>query len=32
VREQGDAVWLTLDDARTHFFDRRSGRALRNLA
>jgi multiple sugar transport system ATP-binding protein len=25
---QGDPVWLTLDDARTHFFDRRSGLAL----
>jgi len=29
VREQGDAVWLALDDVRTHFFDKRSGLALR---
>ena len=29
VRAHGDAVWLTLDDARIHFFDRRSGRRLR---
>jgi multiple sugar transport system ATP-binding protein len=29
VREQGDTVWLTLDDARTHFFDKRSGLSLR---
>jgi multiple sugar transport system ATP-binding protein len=29
VRAQGDAVWLSLDDARSHFFDKRSGLALR---
>jgi multiple sugar transport system ATP-binding protein len=29
VRAQGDAVWLSLDDARTHFFDKRNGLALR---
>ena len=29
VRAQGDAVWLTLDDARTHFFDKHSGMLLR---
>jgi multiple sugar transport system ATP-binding protein len=28
VRAQGDAVWLSLDDARTHFFDKRSGALL----
>ncbi len=32
VRAQGDAVWLTLDDARTHFFDKRSGLLLRASA
>ncbi len=29
VRAQGDSVWLTLDDARTHFFDKRNGLRLR---
>jgi multiple sugar transport system ATP-binding protein len=29
VRSQGQAVWLDLDGARTHFFDKRSGRSLR---
>jgi len=29
VRAQGEPVWLTLDDARSHFFDKRSGAALR---
>ena len=28
VRAQGDPVWLTLDDARTHFFSRKSGQRL----
>ena len=28
VRAQGDAVWIKLDDARTHFFDKRSGLRL----
>jgi multiple sugar transport system ATP-binding protein len=28
VRTQGDAVWIRLDPARTHFFDKRSGRRL----
>lgn len=32
VRKQGEPVWLTLDDARTHFFDKRSGMALRAAA
>ena len=32
VRAQGDAVWLTLDDARTHFFDKRSGERVRLAA
>ncbi len=32
VRAQGDAVWLTLDDARTHFFDKRSGHRVRPAA
>ncbi len=32
VRAQGDAVWLGLDGARTHFFDKRSGRSLRDQA
>ncbi len=32
VRAQGDAVWLGLDGARTHFFDKRSGRSLRTVA
>ena len=32
VRAQGDPVWLALDDARTHFFDKRSGRLLRAAA
>ncbi len=29
VRAQGEPVWLTLDDARTHFFDKRDGLRLR---
>jgi len=29
VRKQGEPVWLTLDDARCHYFDKRSGAALR---
>ena len=29
VSAQGDPVWLSLDDARTHFFDKRSGLLLR---
>ena len=32
VRAQGDPVWLSLDDARTHFFDKRSGQSLRAAA
>jgi len=32
VRAQGDPVWLSLDDARTHFFDKRSGQSLRASA
>jgi len=28
VRAQGDAVWIKLDGARTHFFDKRSGLRL----
>ena len=28
VRAQGDAVWIKLDRARTHFFDKTSGRRL----
>ena len=28
VRAQGDPVWLKLDEARTHFFDKRSGLRL----
>jgi multiple sugar transport system ATP-binding protein len=32
VRSQGQAVWLGLDGARTHFFDKRSGRSLRAAA
>ncbi len=32
VRAQGDSVWLGLDGARTHFFDKRSGRSLRTSA
>jgi len=28
VRSQGQPVWLGLDGARTHFFDKRSGRSL----
>lgn len=28
VSAQGDAVWIKLDPARTHFFDRTSGRRL----
>jgi multiple sugar transport system ATP-binding protein len=29
VRAQGEPVWLSLDDARTHFFNKRSGGLLR---
>ncbi|MEP7294651.1 MAG: ABC transporter ATP-binding protein [Burkholderiales bacterium] len=29
VQRQGDAVWVALDDARTHFFDKQSGKLLR---
>jgi len=29
VRSQGQQVWLGLDGTRTHFFDKRSGRSLR---
>jgi multiple sugar transport system ATP-binding protein len=32
VRAQGDPVWLSLDDARTHFFSKRSGQLLRAAA
>jgi multiple sugar transport system ATP-binding protein len=32
VRAQGDPVWLSLDDARTHFFNKRSGLLLRAAA
>jgi multiple sugar transport system ATP-binding protein len=32
VRAPGDAVWLGLDGARTHLFDKRSGRSLRQGA
>jgi len=32
VRAQGDPVWLLLDDARTHFFNKRSGQLLRAAA
>jgi multiple sugar transport system ATP-binding protein len=32
VRAQGDPVWLSLDDARTHFFNKRSGLLLRPVA
>ena len=32
VRAQGDPVWLSLDDARTHFFNKRSGQLLRAAA
>jgi multiple sugar transport system ATP-binding protein len=32
VRAQGDPVWLSLDDARTHFFSKRSGQSLRAAA
>jgi len=32
VRAQGDPVWLSLDDARTHFFNKRSGELLRAAA
>ena len=32
VQRQGEPVWITLDDARTHFFDKRSGLALRAAA
>jgi len=28
VGAQGDAVWIRLDHARTHFFDKTSGRRL----
>ncbi|MBI3370113.1 MAG: TOBE domain-containing protein, partial [Burkholderiales bacterium] len=32
VRSQGEPVWLSLDDARTHFFNKRSGQLLRVAA
>ena len=32
VRAQGEPVWLSLDDARTHFFNKRSGQLLRVTA
>jgi multiple sugar transport system ATP-binding protein len=32
VRAQGEPVWLSLDDARTHFFSKRSGQLLRAAA
>ena len=32
VRSQGEPVWLSLDDARTHFFNKRSGESLRATA
>jgi ABC-type sugar transport system ATPase subunit len=32
VRAQGEPVWLSLDDARTHFFNKRSGQLLRAAA
>ena len=32
VRTQGEPVWLSLDDGRTHFFDKRSGELLRTAA
>ena len=32
VSRQGDAVWLGLDEARTHFFDKHSGLSLRTGA
>jgi multiple sugar transport system ATP-binding protein len=32
VEAQGDQVWLSLDDARTHFFDKSSGNLLRAAA
>jgi hypothetical protein len=32
VRAQGDPVWLSLDDARTHFFNKRTGQSLRAAA
>ena len=32
VRSQGEPVWLSLDDARTHFFNKRSGQSLRVAA
>ena len=28
VRKQGDALYVSLDDTRTHFFDKRSGLLL----
>jgi multiple sugar transport system ATP-binding protein len=31
VQAQGDAVWVGLDEARIHLFDKRSGAALRSL-
>ena len=31
-RTQGDPVWLSLDDARTHFFNKRNGQLLRAAA
>ena len=32
VTRQGDAVWLGLDETRTHFFDKHSGLSLRHAA
>ena len=32
VRAQGEPVWLSLDDARTHFFNKRSSQLLRAAA
>ena len=32
ARQRGEPVWLTLDDARTHLFDKRSGKLLRASA
>ena len=32
VARQGDAVWIALDEARTHFFDKHSGLSLRTGA
>ena len=32
TQQRGEPVWLTLDDARTHLFDKRSGKLLRASA